>query len=136
MAANFTSVRDPQGEFDDWIEIHNRGNERRDLSGMYLSDSSTDIRKWQFPAGTTIGPGGFVIIWADEDDPTNGELHANFKLSKDGETIYLTDRNNAVIDHLKFRKQHRNVAYGRYPDGDPNPQPLVPSPNRKNRLTE
>ena len=136
MAANFTSVRDPQGEFDDWIEIHNRGNERRDLSGMYLSDSSTDIRKWQFPAGTTIGPGGFVIIWADEDEPTNGELHANFKLSKDGETIYLTDRNNAVIDHLKFRKQHRNVAYGRYPDGDPNPQPLVPSPNRKNRLTE
>lgn len=134
MASNFTAVKDPQGEYDDWIEIHNRGKYPTDLSGMFLSDSSDNIRKWSFPKGTTIEAGGFLIVWADDDKGSG--LHANFKLSKDGETVYLSDRNNRVLDHLKFKKQHRNVAFGRYPDGNAKPQNLVPSPARKNRLTE
>jgi spore coat protein CotH len=134
MASNSTSVKDPQGEYEDWIELHNHGNTERDLSGMYLSDSSSNIRKWQFPAGTVLAPGGFLIVWADEDKSTGTDLHANFKLSKDGESVYLTDRNDRVLDHLKFKKQRRNIAYGRYPDGNRNTQTLLPSPSKRNRI--
>ncbi|MFT4692646.1 MAG: spore coat protein CotH [Limisphaerales bacterium] len=136
MASNSTSVKDPQGEYEDWIELHNRGTTERDLSGMYLSDSSSNIRKWKFPAATVIAPGGFLIIWADEDKPRGTDLHANFKLSKDGESLYLTDRNDRVLDHLKFKKQRRNAAYGRYPDGAGKTQSLLPSPSQSNRVRE
>ena len=44
--------------------------------------------KWQFPstnAGlTTILPNGFLLVWLDNDS-IQGEDHAEFKLSPDGE---------------------------------------------------
>ena len=57
MASNSDSsnISDPQGEHDDWIEIHNYGDEVIDLSGMRLSDGNS---QWQIPAGLHIGPGG------------------------------------------------------------------------------
>ena len=38
MASNRSSMQDPQGQYDDWIEIHNYGPDAIDLGGMYLTD--------------------------------------------------------------------------------------------------
>ncbi|MBN1952083.1 MAG: lamin tail domain-containing protein, partial [Bacteroidales bacterium] len=38
MAQNYTSVTDPQGDNDDWIEIYNAGDTEIDVAGMYLTD--------------------------------------------------------------------------------------------------
>ena len=38
MASNDFTAVDEFGEFDDWIEIYNKGNESINLSGYYLSD--------------------------------------------------------------------------------------------------
>lgn len=35
MASNGTTVTDPQGHYDDWIEIYNPGPGTADLGGMY-----------------------------------------------------------------------------------------------------
>lgn len=133
MAANSKSVKDPQGEYDDWIEIHNRGTESRDLSGMFLSDDSANIRKWRFPKGTRIAAGGYLVVWADEDRAVDSDLHANFKLSKGGETIYLSDQDDQVIDHLRFKKQKNDVAFGRHSGSA---KTLAPTPAKKNRPQE
>ena len=36
MASNTKTLADPQGDFDDWIELFNAGDTPVDLTGMYL----------------------------------------------------------------------------------------------------
>ena len=105
MAANQTALQDPQGEFDDWIEIHNSGTMAIDLSNCFLSDNGSKPLKWQFPAGTVLKPGNRLIVWADEDGKATEGLHANFKLSAKGENIVLSKRENGkteILDYLSF----------------------------------
>jgi hypothetical protein len=122
MAANFSAYSDPQGEYDDWIELRNVTGQDVDLTGHYLSDEANNPRKWQFPAGTMIPANGYLIVWADEDGPAPVSLHASFKLEKNGETIYLTgtDANfNAILDSVTFGPQQTDLSYGRsYADAD------------------
>ena len=120
MASNSTTILDPQGDDDDWIELINTGTEAIDLGGMYLSDKTSSPLKWQFPAGTTIAAGGYLLIWADDDDGDSPGLHTNFKLSAGGESVVLSDidaRGNIVIDSVDFPAQTTDVSYGRVPEG-------------------
>ncbi len=48
------------------------------------------------------------------------ELHSNFKLGIGGETIYLWNNSNTLIDSLNFPKQYTNVSYGHSPNGSGN----------------
>lgn len=115
MASN-NSEADPQGQFDDWIELHNYGTDVVDLSGLHLTDNLSVPDKWQIPPDTVIEPGGYLLIWADNDVHDTG-LHADFKLSADGEAIALFDRDGTTpIDSVTFGGQTTDVSYGRYPD--------------------
>ncbi len=122
MASNNSDsgISDPQGDFDDWLELYNLGDQPINLAGMHLSDKLDDPNKWQIPTGyptdTTIPANGFLVIWADEE-PLDGPLHADFKLSADGEDILLSDANGNLIDGISFGQQTTNISYGRYPDG-------------------
>jgi hypothetical protein len=116
MASNTTTLADPQGDFDDWIELHNLTNSEVDLTGRYLSDEPGNPRKWQFPPGTRIAPDGYLLIWADEDGSATVGLHASFKLAASGEQIFLTDTDanfNAVLDSITFGPQATDRSYGR-----------------------
>ena len=84
MASNNTTASDQNDEFDDWIELYNNSDKSIDLTGYFLSDKSQNLIKYIFPDSTKIGSNDYLIIWADEDDEQPG-LHANFKLSKNGE---------------------------------------------------
>ncbi len=123
MASNSSAsgISDPQGGFDDWVEIHNRGETAIDLGGMYLSDDLDEATVWQFPvdrpADTTINPDGFLIVWADEDIDDTPGLHANFQLRSNGEEIGLFDEDRTLIDSVIFGDQVSNISYGRMPDG-------------------
>ena len=136
MASNTKSLADPQDENDDWIELHNVSDYVVNLSGMYLSDSHNNPRKWQFPDDTQIAPGGYLIVWADEDGNAESGLHANFKLSKNGETVMLIDtdqRGNQVLDVIEFRTQQEDVALGRVPNGIGNFKSLEGTPGTRNQ---
>ncbi len=116
MASNLSTVADPQGEFDDWIELRNITDQDFDLTGFYLTDDPLNPRKWAFPPGTVIAANGFLIVWADENGLARPGLHANFKLAASGEQIYLIDKDanfNAVLDSIVFGQQQTDVSYGR-----------------------
>ncbi len=113
---SISGVGDLTGDYDDWIELYNTTGSAIDLSNVFLSDKADNLQKWQFPAGSTLPAFGYVIVWADEDGGDPG-LHANFKLSKEGEALYLTNADGSFIDSLNFGPQETNVALARVPNG-------------------
>jgi len=120
VAENISAGKDPQGDFDDYIEIVNTSDSEVDLSGKFLTDSKKIPRKWRFPKGTKIAAGGRLVVWADEDGKAKEGLHANFKLAKGGETIQLIDSDkagNLILDEVEFAKLGPDSAFRRLPDG-------------------
>jgi hypothetical protein len=87
MADNDSGIQDEFGEFEDWVEIANLGIHPAILDGYYLTDDITLPTQWALP-DTTIPPGSHIIIWCD-GEPTEGPMHANFRLEKNGDWIGL-----------------------------------------------
>jgi hypothetical protein len=116
MASNTNTTTDEAGQFEDWIELHNLTSQEVDLSGYAMSDNPTNLRKWEFPAGTSISAHGYLIVWADEDG-TQGPLHASFKLSASGESLSLVDTQSYYLDNITFDQQTTDQGYARLPNG-------------------
>ena len=116
MASNSNTVADQNGEYDDWIELYNLTDESIDLSGYFLTDGTYNIKKWEFPLGTTIAANDYLIVWADENGSQEG-LHTNFKLNKNGETLRLVTPNLELMDEVSFTEQQADIAFARVPNG-------------------
>jgi hypothetical protein len=136
MASNASAIQDPQQEYEDYVEIYNTGAKMIDLSGLYLSDNKTNPLKWKFPTGSRITPNGYLVIWLDDDSLDQPGLHANFKLSKSGETLMLIEQLNGkirLLDAIKFGPQKTDQAYGRLPDGSQRLQAIQATPSKQNK---
>ena len=134
MASNDVTQADQDGEFDDWIELYNNSSTSIDLSGYFLSDDATDLMQWEFPAGTIIDGNSYLMIWADNDDNQSG-LHATFKLSAAGESIFLVNAAGAIEDEVTYTEQTTDISYGRFPNGTGNFQTMNPTFNAQNEGT-
>ena len=135
MADNDNTIADPQGDYDDWLELHNRTDSTVMLTGMYLSDKEDEPTKWAFPENTEIPANGYLIVWLDEDVDDPEGLHADFKLSKGGEVALLVDTDahgNQVLDSITFGEQETDVALGRLPDGTGDFQVVRATPGAPN----
>lgn len=119
MADNADFLADPlDGEFDDWFELYNAGNETVDLSGFLLSDDPTNLEKSRIPNGTRMEPKSHLLVWADEKAPQPGEdLRVEFRLSQGGEVLLLATPNGTILDQVEFARQEPNLSSGRLPDG-------------------
>ncbi len=136
MAANTQSITDPQGDYEDWLELHNTTDKPVILTGMYLTDKVDNLKKWVFPEETTIPARGYLIVWLDEDGKATEGLHANFKLSRNGETVMLVDtdaHNNQIIDVITYEQQETDTAIGRSPNANGKFQVLPMTPGKQNR---
>jgi hypothetical protein len=125
MAANVTSgITDESGDADDWIELCNTSGKPLQSGDYGLSDDSTRLYRYALP-DTQLPPGGYLLIWAD-DEPEQGKWHAPFKLSAtEGEEIILTHTEGRIVDRIQFYPRNRNPiarvpdeSYGRFADGD------------------
>jgi hypothetical protein len=123
MAANTRTIADNAGEYDDWIEIYNKGDLPVDLGGLYMTDNFNNPSAWQIPNtkpdSTTIQPGQFLIFWAD-GDIYQGVTHLGFQLSANGEQLALFQFDAdtfAYVDSVSFGHQSDDVSYGRSEDG-------------------
>ncbi|NQU24274.1 MAG: CotH kinase family protein [Candidatus Nealsonbacteria bacterium] len=117
------STGDPfVGDYDtpDWIEIHNPVDATVVLDGFHLSDDLDDLTKWTFPSGTSIEPGGYLVVFASGDNITDtdlderGYLHADFKLKDGGgEDVVLSDAAGEVLySYESYPVQTENTSYG------------------------
>ena len=100
-----TSLPDTHGQLIDWVEIYNPDSSSFDLSGHYLSDNTANRTKFQFPNGTTIGAGGFLVVWCGSSTDYSivtpypaGQLRATtFNISSGGEAIVLSAANGTTV---------------------------------------
>lgn len=134
MASNGATAFDQNFEADDWIELYNNTASDIDLSGYYLSDDSEDLTKWTFSSGTSIAADGYLIIWADEDGLTQTGLHADFKLSASGESVFLSSPSVVIEDYVGYSAQTQDISYGRIPNGTGAFQTMYPTHNAENSL--
>ncbi len=132
LAKNTDTNSDENGEYSDWLEIFNSNNYSVDLSSFFLSDNAEELTEWQFPAETEIPAKDFLLIWCDDDnDPNN--LHANFKLTTDGETVFLVNSDGETIeDSVTFPIQEANISFARLADGGSSWGYHTPTPNSTN----
>lgn len=119
LASNNSVNTDEFGDHDDWVELWNPTGEAIDLGGLWASDGGTP---WQIPTGqpelTTLPAGSFLLLWFDEE-PDQGPLHIDDKLSAGGESIVLfaQDGSSELARH-DFGTQTSNISEGRQGDGD------------------
>lgn len=116
MADNASTVTDPNGEHEDWIELYNNSGNYLSLANLYLSDSYSNPLKWGFAQDVSIAPHSFLIVWADGDTLQSG-IHASFKLSASGEKLILSYAAGTVLDSLTFGAQITDQSYQRCPNG-------------------
>lgn len=121
LASNQNDIVDEMLQTSDWFEIYNPSPAPLDLGGYYLSDDETNLIMFQLPTDmpevTTIPGQGHLLIWAD-NDPLDGPLHANFRLSSNGDMLILTAPDGTtVLDMITFGPQQSDISYGRSSDG-------------------
>jgi hypothetical protein len=63
------------------------------------------------------------------------QLHTNFKLSGDGENVYLFDNNEQLIHSLEIKSPQTDISVGLQPDGSDVIKWLNPSPNSTNNTS-
>ena len=116
LASNSSILADADGEFSDWIEIHNPDDAAVDLAGYTLTDTDGNLAKWTFPA-VTMESGAYLVVFAsgkDRKDPAK-ELHTNFRLSSNGEYLALVKPDGKTITtefKPQYPEQFQDESYG------------------------
>ncbi len=133
MASNDQTIADNAGEFDDWLELFNLGDDPVFLGNYFLSDNENIPDKWPMPE-VWIQPGEYLIFWADGDED-QGAFHTSFKLSAAGEFIGIFENaanNFTMIDGHSFGPQITDIASARIPNGTGPFQANLPTPGAFN----
>ena len=113
----------------DWFELHNTSEEPIALDGFVFADDFADAgKRVPFPAGTTIGAGGYLQVELDSDG------WPGFALGSDEELgIWLVDGTGVARVDWEEGDSPEGQSYARVPDatGDfrttDNPTPGAPN---------
>ena len=124
MASNNNSIKDEYGDYVDWVELYNGNNFDYDIGGIYISDKGSNLTRFQIPTDTpietTIPAQGYIILFAD-GNPEKGIKHLNFKLSTNGESLFLSRYDDGVLkilDQISFNSLDTDYSYGRITDAN------------------
>ena len=114
LASNTSTNQDGAGDYDDWVEIHNRSGSVVNLGSYFLTDDFKDPFKFEFP-DVNIPAGGYVLVWCD-NEPGEGAFHAPFRLDADHEGVYLFNADGTrMLDHVIWDTLTADISYARTP---------------------
>jgi hypothetical protein len=106
------------GAAPDLIELYYDGPGSLDLTGMSLTDDSSDPRKFVFSNLTVTDPdmypGVYIVLFGDNN--VHLKNHLGFALSSEGEGLYLYDKlsnGGGLIDSVVFGPQINDFTIGR-----------------------
>lgn len=113
VSRNRCSLYDSAGDYGDWVELYNTSDTAVDLSGWSLTDTENDLSRWQFPAGTTLPAGEYLLIFCDGKNTTgNGELHTDFRLSENDGFLGLYTADGTFCSGVTCDANEQDAAFG------------------------
>lgn len=105
----------------DFIELHNTSSNPIDIGGWFLSDSASDLEKYEIATGTIIPAYGYLAFHEVEtfgvgsSDPGS---NTGFAYSENGETAYLYAPNDGQLlsyyEEEAFGAASPDYSFGRY----------------------
>ncbi len=123
---NVAGPTDNAGQRDPFIELYNSSEAAIDLSQYFLTDSYTNLNRWQFPPGSTLGAKAFLVVWADGQPQQSapGALHTSFRLGSTNGSLALSRFQGrgptlAVMDYIDYKQLGSGRSFGSFPDGEP-----------------
>lgn len=114
--------KDEDGNDGSWIEIYNAGSTDANLKGYALVENLQKPYKWVF-GNEVIKAHSFRNVFCDnkdlaqaasgqDQDGIHYRTHTNWKLNKEGGTVYLIDPYYGIRDSVKFPELPGNVSWG------------------------
>ncbi|HKK81876.1 MAG TPA: CotH kinase family protein, partial [Prolixibacteraceae bacterium] len=116
------------------------GRNTLSIQGYNISSTSSDFSLIPF---LTIGSSAYVKDSVESFMNIKGQpraFHTNFKITSDGESVYLFNPDGEVADSVFVRPLNPDISYGRYPDGSNSwayfnlPTPLEANQNPENSV--
>jgi hypothetical protein len=136
---NLTGLADNAGDRDPWVELYNAGTNTISLNGWHLSDNYTNLSRWTFPAGASIGPGQFLLVWLDGEpgESTASALHTSFRISPTNGSVALVfplAATPTILDYINYNLPVPDRSLGFHPDGEAGPRQtfFYPTPGGTN----
>jgi hypothetical protein len=111
FANNGTFVEE-DGSTPDWIEFYNPADSPVDLVGLSVSDTTLEPDRFVFPTGSVVPANGYFSVRMDADRPPS-PTNTGFGLKASGDSLYLFNPNNAVLDFVNFGIQAADYSIGR-----------------------
>ena len=113
---------DENGDDPGWIEIYNAGDVAANLMGYALVENLEKPRKWVF-GDELIAPHSFRTVFCDKNDVNavapsadttvyKSRTHTNWKLNKDGGTVYLIDQYYSIRDSVQYPALSAGMSWG------------------------
>lgn len=111
---------DENGEDPGWVEIYNAGEVAANLKGYALVENLQGGRKWIF-GDELIAAKSFRTVFCDKKNLVtspadteygHGRTHTNWKLEKDGGSLYLIDPFFGIRDSVNYPKMNPGVSWG------------------------
>ncbi len=116
MVANVQAVPG-FGGYPDWVELYNPSAGSVSLVGMSLTDDPAQPRRFAFPAGASLGPLQFLVVWCDGLTNAAG-WHAPFSLKTVGGEVSLFATDGVTLmDRVAYGVQLPDLTVGRVPNG-------------------
>ena len=123
QADNLSGLLDNAGDHDPWVEIYNAGTNTVSLTNLFLSADYASLTHWTFPAGSSIGPTQFLVVFCDGQvsQSTGNEFHTSFRLTGHTGSIALSRLYGGEPQVLDFMNYTAGLdhSYGSFPDGQP-----------------
>ncbi len=115
MASNGSILPDEDGDYPDWVELHNAGPEAVALSGWTLTDDPAQPKQWTFPA-TNLAAGRYLVVFASGKNRRvpGAPLHTGFRLGVNGDYLALLNPEGVVNFAFApaYPPQATDVSYG------------------------
>ena len=112
---------DEEGNDPSWVEIYNTSDKDVDLDGYTLVENLKNLRKWVF-GHDILKAKSFRVVFCDRKNISavtiadNGDRHTrphtNWKLDKNGGTLYLLDKYNGIRDSVAYPELQAGLSWG------------------------
>jgi hypothetical protein len=134
VLASNRSLTNLNGTSSDWVELFNPFTNTVALADLSLSDDPNAPRKFVFAPDTTLLPGGFFLVYCNNNLP-GSPTNTGFSLGASGGSLFFFNsptNGGGLIDSLTYGLQTPDVSIGRVPNGSGVWTLTVPSPGTPN----